>query len=352
MLWPGEASGNPDMALRAILHRFRIMVDQEGLKPLQHCIMTNRGSYQWNPNLNCELDLDQIDSLFEQAEYEQGEPARAGLYERMLALYAGKLLPGSAGEVWVERRSVEAHARYKAVLFHLLDYYKKQKNDPAVIETCRRAMQVDQFDEHLQMELVMALERTGQAQAAQEVCDRAANLGYRHLTGRPRALNSAYRQLMQADRNIETDIDAIGTALLQNDAQPGAFVCDYTTFQEIYRLHLRLQERYGNPMFLGLITIASPQRTADAAVTAEVMTALGEVLAKDLRRCDVAARYSATQYVLMLAGVTTETGANPMERIKAEFYGRQDHAGYLLSYRLRAPGSPYGDRTRRKAKAR
>ena len=35
-LWNGERSTNPDMALRAIMHRFRNMIDAEGLKDLHH----------------------------------------------------------------------------------------------------------------------------------------------------------------------------------------------------------------------------------------------------------------------------------------------------------------------------
>ena len=48
-LWAGERSTNPDMALRAILHRFRLMIDAEGLDEMKDCIVTSRGYYQWNP---------------------------------------------------------------------------------------------------------------------------------------------------------------------------------------------------------------------------------------------------------------------------------------------------------------
>ena len=48
-LWAGERSTNPDMALRAILHRFRNMIDAEGLDEMEGCIVTSRGYYQWKP---------------------------------------------------------------------------------------------------------------------------------------------------------------------------------------------------------------------------------------------------------------------------------------------------------------
>ena len=48
-LWNGERSTNPDMALRAIMHRFRNMIDAEGLKELETCIITSRGYYSGTP---------------------------------------------------------------------------------------------------------------------------------------------------------------------------------------------------------------------------------------------------------------------------------------------------------------
>ena len=51
-LWAGERSSNPEMALRAILHRFRNMIEAEGLDELRNCILTSRGCYQWNPPLD------------------------------------------------------------------------------------------------------------------------------------------------------------------------------------------------------------------------------------------------------------------------------------------------------------
>ena len=66
-LWGGERSANPDMALRAILHRFRNMIAQENLTILENCILTSRGCYQWNPELPCEVDVFQMQDLVMQA---------------------------------------------------------------------------------------------------------------------------------------------------------------------------------------------------------------------------------------------------------------------------------------------
>ena len=59
---------------------------------------------------------------------------------------------------------------------------------------------------------------------------------------------------------------------------------------------------------------------------------LGELIHTTLRQCDVAARYSDMQYVIMLSGSAAETGSSPLERIKAAFYRVPAHGRYLLSY--------------------
>ena len=57
----------------------------------------------------------------------------------------------------------------------------------------------------------------------------------------------------------------------------------------------------------------------------------------NLRQCDVGARYTDMQYVVMLSGSTAESGTSPLERIKAAFYRIPAHGRYLLSYSLYVP---------------
>lgn len=69
-----------------------------------------------------------------------------------------------------------------------------------------------------------------------------------------------------------------------------------------------------------------------------MMDHLGELINKSLRRCDALARYSETQYVLLICGNSSaEHGNTPLERIKAAFYRMPAHGRYLLNYHLYAP---------------
>ena len=97
-LW-GNA-GDADMSLLAVLHRFRTMAAKES-PALENCILTSRGAYVWNMDLDCEVDIFTIRRLAEQLDGEQDPYRRADLCRQTIAQYSGRLLPDSAGEPWV-----------------------------------------------------------------------------------------------------------------------------------------------------------------------------------------------------------------------------------------------------------
>lgn len=228
-LWAGERSTNPDMALRAILHRFRLMIDAEGLDEMKDCIVTSRGYYQWNPHLDCSVDVFEVNDLSELARKESDAEKRSRIYEQIVNLYDGR----------------------------------------------------------------------------------------------------------QADRNMESEVSKLISALPDTE-DTGACICDFETFKEIYRVQRGVQVRYGLQVFLAILTVAPSQNT-DAAETALMVEQLGDLIHTNLRQCDVAARYTDMQYVVMLSGSTAESGTGPLERIKAAFYRIPAHGRYLLSYSLYVP---------------
>ena len=110
-----------DVYKRQILHRFRNMIEAEGLDELRNCILTSRGCYQWNPHLDCTVDVFRVGDLSEQARREEDPEKRAKLYEQIVDLYRGRLLPQSASEQWVEGVSVRLHGQYRTAMLSLLE---------------------------------------------------------------------------------------------------------------------------------------------------------------------------------------------------------------------------------------
>lgn len=334
-LWAGERSTNPDMALRAILHRFRNMIDAEGLTELQNCILTSRGCYQWNPHLDCSVDVFEVNDLSEKARHEDNPEERGRLYEEIIALYDGRLLPQSGSEPWVESVSVRLHGQYRTAMLSLLELCKKWGESARIITLCTRALELDPYEERLYLEEIVALEALGRHAEAQEVARRGNAMGCLHHAIEPGRAGSAYRQMRQADRNMESEVSKL-INVLPDTENTGACVCDFETFKEVYRVQRGVQARYSLPVFLAIVTVA-PGQNAEANETAAMVEQLGDLIQVNLRQCDVMARYTEMQYVIMLCGSAVETGTSPLERIKAAFYRVPAHGRYLMSYNLYVP---------------
>ena len=97
-------------------------------------------------------------------------------------------------------------------------------------------------------------------------------------------------------------------------------------------------------------SVVPPVARPGAGRTAAVMRVLESVFCRTLRSSDVVARYSDTRFVLLLGGLASD-GSSPMERVRAEFYRRPEHDGYLLTYRLHTPENNAFQRAPRRGKS-
>ena len=341
MLWADKESSNPATALRTLLHRYRQLVEQNGLPALNNSILTTRGFYQWNTELDCEIDAFELERLCQEARQPgMNNRERIERYLQVMELYRGPLLTNSPDEMWVVPKSVYYHDLFLESIFTLIDLLKQEEEHSMIVQVCRRAMDVDLFDERLHLELMMALVKTGKKREALSQYYFATDLHYKQLGIQPsEEIRSLYKLIVQADQDMEADIEKIQTAIEDEDEQAGAFVCEYEIFKEIYQLQRRMVERYNSTMFLGLITISNTyDQNFDSLVLDNIMKQLLETTRKNLRRGDTLSRYSAMQYVVLLPTVTYETGKEVMERVKKAFYKEYVKSSVMLTYKLRPLG--------------
>lgn len=338
MLWSETESSNPATALRTLLHRYRSLVEQSGLEDLTNSIITARGSYQWNPNLDCQIDVFEFERLCQEART-PGLNNREQIerYLQVLTLYTGPLLNNSAEEMWVVPKSVFYHDLYLESVVTLIDLLKVEEEYDMIVQVCRKAMDVDMFDERLHLELMMALVKTGKKREALSQYYFATDLHYKQLGVQPsEEIRAVYKLIVQADQEMEADIEKVQNMLEEEDAGTGAFVCEYEIFREIYQLQRRMIERYNSTMFLALLTISNTyEQRFDSLVLDNIMKQLQNITQHNLRRGDTMSRYSAMQYVILLPSVTYETGKMVMDRVKKAFYQEYVKSSVMLSYKLR-----------------
>ncbi len=337
ILWPGENSTNPESALKTLVSRLRSTL--AGYTPLlAECVVTDRGGYRWNPLLDCEIDLYTFEDLC-------GEVLRAGPFTsalrekigRIMELYAGELLPDSETESWVAARSVYLHNLYLKTVQHYIALLKPLELYDEIAQMCRMALDVDAFDSTLNLELMTALLKIGHNNEALAQYNHATDLHDTQSAAKPgEGLLEFYKKLTQIDSNARENIDIIRDDLLAADeGDDGAFVCDYVILRDIYKLNMRNLTRLGTTMFIALVTLSSmDEEVVEPLMLDKLMKLLLAALRESLRRGDTIARYSPTQYAVLLPAVSFETGRIPLERVKKAFYKKYANPAFVVGYRL------------------
>ena len=149
-LWADQRSSNPATALRTLLHRYRSMVDEQNIPELSSSVITYRGGYSWNQNLDCTVDAFRMEQLISHAS-SAPQSKKESLLRQALDIYKGPLLPDSADEPWVVTRAAYFHDLYIGALFDYINRLKKRNAHAEIIKTCRKALAVEPLEERISM---------------------------------------------------------------------------------------------------------------------------------------------------------------------------------------------------------
>lgn len=335
--WSSDKSSNPVNALKTLLYRIRTLLEPV-FGPLLDPIVSQRGSYSWNPAIICETDVDQFEALCQQAAQES-RPAgeRMELYAQATALYRGDFLPDLADQLWVITLSARYHRLYLDAVKGYAALLEAAKEYNALYELCSKAIDVDSLDESLHVLLIRALVRQGKDVAALSQYENTTDLLYRKLGVRPsQELQSLYKEIMAIEKEMETDLSVIQADLRETAGRKGAFNCEYGLFREIYRLEARRAARNGTCVHLCLLTVAMPDGSVPALnIMGTTMDQLLAVLNESLRSGDVVSKYSSGQYAVLLPAANFEDSTMVMERVVNAFY-RQHRRHFLrITYKIR-----------------
>lgn len=335
-LWPDDENSNPANALKTLISRTRATLTK--LSPLfADCIATQRGSYRFNSECGIEVDIYEFEAIAQKLNDARVLDEETNkLFQHMLNIYAGDLLPANASENWVVARNVDLHNRYLKVVLSYVDLLQAANNYDEIIRVARVALDIDAFDERLHIALMDALVRAGRNNESLMQYKHATNIYYRYLGAQPpEALQDFYKQIITAGQELEMNIDLIKAELAEAGKVKGAFVCEYAVFKDIYHLQARSLERLGLSMFIVLMKV----NTIDGApfeplALNDIMKRLLDVLRNNLRKGDTVSQFSPTQFALLLPSVNYDTAKLVMERIRRAFYREQANSNIMLTYRF------------------
>ncbi len=321
MLWPDGKSENPANALKNLVYRIRSIFVAHDIPYAKDMILFRQGSYCWNNQIDCIVDIEQMEELKIKADNQLlPEDERLALYLKAIALYRGDFMSNSTCENWV----IPFTSFYRTLYFHCVreagSLLLKLERFREVLPLCEKAILIDPFEEVVHKLMIFALVRQGRHQEALRHYRYVNDLFYRELGVRPsESMRRLYDKITQAIHNTETDLDIIKESLKEPEAN-GAFTCDYEVFKNVYRLEARAASRLGRSVFLRLLTLLDANDIAPAKdVLAQEMDRLLAVINSSLRKGDVISRFSASQYILMLPNLTFENGQMVLDRIGKRF---------------------------------
>ena len=338
ILWSDYLHANPESALKTLVSRLRKTLN-EICDGLGECVASQRGCYYFESLPGMHIDVLEIMQIFENLPREKDEERRRTLYKQLLRLYTGDLfLTGDleGGEGY----HAALHNEYLNAVYDYIELLLEHEEYNQIVEVCKKARKIDQFDERLNMEMMQAQVEANHLEDAMEEYRRVTDLNRKHLDVEPsEEMRKFYEKMIRSGNTLKFNLEAARTQLsVDEEILHGAHVCGYEEFRQIYSLLAPTLKRLGCNMFLGLISLQDQdeedESTQDAALQRQQMNSLLDILRENLRRGDVVMQYSPTMAMLLLPTVNYTTGNMIMERIRYQFLESNPGSKSAFRYRL------------------
>ena len=337
VLWPSESSSNPESALKTLISRMRTILSKYS-EALSSCIVTDRGSYRFNTALGLNVDLYEFKRIQAALAAKRSvEEEDWPLYEHAVSLFTGDLLSnGNGQESWASAHHIELHGNYLKLIYRYLDELERMEKYDEITYVCRKALEIDSFDEKLHISLMNAMLKQGSINEALMQHKHATEIYYKYLGMQPtEGIQEFYKKIISADKSLDESLSYICDELKSTSMNVGAFLCEYAIFKEIYNLQVRNLERVDMKVFVMLVMLRGMDGKAIEPIKLNnMMNGLQEIMRTSLRKGDVVSQFSASQFALLLPMQAKENGAIVMERIKKGFYKRYSRSNVILSYRI------------------
>lgn len=329
-----EKSADPGNALKSIFHRIRTALDklQPGLGRL--LIRRKAGRYFWNNAMPLSLDIEDFEAHFHAAEAAGDDDVRLAEYQAALTLYAGDPLPRMTDEIWTIPIVAYYHSLYTRAAAGAIELLEKQERTAEAVALCRRAIHIEPYQEDLYEHLMRGLLRTGDMKGAMSVYEEMSEQLFAHFGVMPsETLRTLYRQATRTVNDRTLTMDEVCSQLAEPAPHGGAMVCEYDFFKILYRSEVRSIARNGHSANICLLSVSGKdgemlaRRSPDPA-----MNNLQVLVQNNLRRGDVIARCSISQYIILLPQANYENSRMVADRLVSAFYRRYPHSPARLRY--------------------
>ncbi|HAP33508.1 MAG TPA: hypothetical protein DEO62_05005 [Lachnospiraceae bacterium] len=336
VLWHDSgASVDPDNALKTILHRSRGVLSQLGYSDSK-IIIHHKDVYSWNNFVRADIDFEkfaEICTKLETASLESEDKLK--LCEKAFAIYRGDFLSNNANEDWVKPILSYYHSMYVNMVHTYIQLLLNAEQYKKIIEVCDKAGKIDEYDEDINYYLVRSLYLTGQQERALHEYERVIHVYYDQFGIDPsKKFTALYQDIVKEKRSPVNDLSVIKKSLTEQNARKKAYYCDFSIFQNLYRIEARSAARTGQSVYLCLITMYKVHKDDDNKYMTGAMEHMNDSIGSLLRAGDVYSRYSVNQYIIMLQAASYENCVSIAERIINGFENNKPYYEVNVQYDL------------------
>lgn len=327
-LWQEDEVDNPAGALKNLMYRLRTLL-KKNLGDVSY-IITSQGSYGWNTDIEVELDIEKFEMYYKKA---KATTVDAGIadYESAVALYRGEFMENNLDHHWAVTLSTYYHSMFLNAVKVLAGIYLERERYQDVEDLSVYAVQMDKVDEELYCYHIMALIKQNKCELAMKRYEEACKILYDALGVRnPARLKQVQSELLQMSKSSEAEtLENIHDDMMEDEDSAGVYFCGYPVFREIYRLEVRKNSRLGEAEYIVLFTVEIQDDVKvdndkmERFIIEQGMSRLKTTLGKVLRIGDVAARYSDSQFIVLLPTCTYESSVMVAKRV-LEYYSTID----------------------------
>lgn len=324
LIWDEDTESNTQGALKVLLHRVRMYLDPLTDENDSDPIYFKKGLFRWNYSDITGSDYEDFRNLVAAADDTSlSAEERIEGYEKALALYKGDFLSKNLS-TWTNTYRDEFHSLYLHAIYNLIDIFYSLEKYTNITLLCEKALFIEKNDEKLYYHLINSLYKSGKQKRALEKYNETTATFYKKFGITPSdELKALYREIIKTVNTSENNIGLIQADLKEGSDRKGAFMVEYEIFKDIYQITVRACQRSGDSAFLCLFTLVS---TVDDSVIpsdikhfSKAMDELSSVISTTLRKGDIYARYSVSQFVILLTNVTFENGSTILTRVSQTF---------------------------------
>ena len=319
LLWSGEDYANPATALRTLLYRFRSMIDKEGADALSGAIISHRGTYQWNADLDVSIDALDFQTLAQAGiDPTYSETRRKDYLSKAVEMYRGTLLPDFSSEPWLIAKSALYRDMYIEAVMDYIEILKRDNQLAKIVQVCENALALAGTSEILELEAQIARLAIANPDAPAK-----------------ESVVAYYNEVRELSVKLQDEADRMQAEMQVDAIEQQAFLCDYRTFKEIYNLQRRMQSRSKSTIFLGLVYVRGEDNDRNDLLSGgKLMSDVISCCQRLLRVGDAICQKAESEVAIMFPAESYEDAVGVLERLKAAVKERIDE-DIVVVYRVR-----------------